>query len=451
MSANADDQFDVPTSAELFERARRVIPGGVSSPVRAFRSVGGTPRFVTSAAGARLTTADGEELLDYVGSWGPLILGHANPGVVEAARSAVARGSSYGVPTENEVALCEEIADRAPGVEQVRLVNSGTEAGMSAVRVARAFTGRDVVVKFAGHYHGHSDALLASAGSGVATFGLPDSPGVTEGAARDTIVVPWNDVDAVERVFAERGSEIAVLACEPVAANMGVVPPQPGFLERLRALTREHGALLLFDEVMTGFRVARGGMSEASGVTPDLAMFAKVLGGGFPLAAFGGRADVMGLLAPEGPVYQSGTLSGNPVGVAAGLAQLRQLDAGAYARLDALADQLVDGLAQACRDAGVGAAIQRANSLFSVFFRADSDAVTVHGLGAEVAEPAVANFDDAKQADHQRFASFFSRMLDRGIHLPPSGFEAIFVSLAHAEADIDATVAAARESLAEIA
>ncbi len=451
MSAGADDQFDVPASAELFERARRVIPGGVSSPVRAFRSVGGTPRFVTSAAGARLTTADGEELLDYVGSWGPLILGHANPGVVEAARSAVARGSSYGAPTEGEVALCEEVCDRVPGVEQVRLVNSGTEAGMSAVRVARAFTGRDVVVKFAGHYHGHSDALLASAGSGVATFGLPDSPGVTEGAARDTIVVPWNDVDAVERVFAERGSEIAVLACEPVAANMGVVPPKPGFLERLRALTREHGALLLFDEVMTGFRVARGGMSEVSGVTPDLAMFAKVLGGGFPLAAFGGRADAMGLLAPEGPVYQSGTLSGNPVGVAAGLAQLRQLDADAYARLDTLADRLIDGLAQACRDAGVGVAIQRANSLFSVFFRADSDAVTVHGPGAEIAEPAVANFDDAKACDHQRFAAFFSRMLDRGIHLPPSGFEAIFVSLAHAEGDIDATVAAARESLSDIA
>lgn len=451
MSAESADDASAPASAELFARAREVIPGGVSSPVRAFRSVGGTPRFVSSAAGARLTTVDGEELLDYVGSWGPLILGHANPGVVEAARTAVARGSSFGTPTEGEVALCEEVAARVPGVEQVRLVNSGTEAGMSAIRCARAFTGRDVVVKFAGHYHGHSDALLASAGSGVATFGLPDSPGVTEACARDTIVLPWNDVEAVESVFAERGDDIAVLACEPVAANMGVVPPKPGFLERLRALTREHGALLLFDEVMTGFRVAPGGMSEASEVTPDLAMFAKVLGGGFPLAAFGGRRDVMSLLAPEGPVYQSGTLSGNPVGVAAGLAQLRQLDEGAYARLDGLADRLIDGLAQACREAGVGAAIQRANSLFSVFFRSGSDAVTVHGLGAETAEPAVAGFDDAKQADHARFATFFRGMLERGIHLPPSGYEAVFVSLAHTEDDVDATVAAAREALADLA
>jgi glutamate-1-semialdehyde 2,1-aminomutase len=448
--ASADDA-DAPTSAQLFARAQQVIPGGVSSPVRAFKSVGGTPRFVSSAAGARLTTADGEELLDYVGSWGPLILGHANPGVVEAARSAVARGSSYGLPTEGEVALCEEVVSRAPGVEQVRLVNSGTEAGMSAIRVARAFTGRDVVVKFAGHYHGHSDALLASAGSGVATFGLPDSPGVTEACARDTIVLPWNDTEAVESVFAERGGEIAVLCCEPVGANMGVVPPKPGFLERLRALTREHGALLLFDEVMTGFRVAPGGMSEATGIAPDLAMFAKVLGAGFPLAAFGGRRDAMSLLAPEGPVYQSGTLSGNPVGVAAGLAQLRQLDDAAYARLDRLADRLVDGLAGALREAGVGAAIQRANSLFSVFFRSGSDAVTVHGPSGDDPQPAVASFDDAKQADHARFAAFFRGMLDRGIHLPPSGFEAIFVSLAHTEDDVDATVAAARETLGEIA
>lgn len=449
-SARPGAEGAAATSAELFERARRVIPGGVSSPVRAFKSVGGTPRFIARAAGARLTTVDGEELLDYVGSWGPLILGHANPGVVEAARSAVARGSSYGAPTEGEVALCEEVCDRVPGVEQVRLVNSGTEAGMSAVRVARAFTGRDVVVKFAGHYHGHSDALLASAGSGVATFGLPDSPGVTEGAARDTIVVPWNDADAVERVFAERGDEIAVVACEPVGANMGVVPPRPGFLERLRALTREHGALLLFDEVMTGFRVARGGMAERSGVTPDLAMFAKVLGAGFPLAAFGGRRDAMSLLAPEGGVYQSGTLSGNPVAVAAGLAQLRQLDETAYARLEALADQLVDGLAGALQRAGVGAAIQRAGSLLSVFFRRDQQ-VSVHGVGAGEPEPAVADFTDAQQADHERFAAFFSAMLDRGIYLPPSGFEAIFLSLAHTELDVEATVDAAGEALAEIA
>jgi glutamate-1-semialdehyde 2,1-aminomutase len=443
-SAGADS---APTSAELFERARRVVPGGVSSPVRAFTSVGGSPRFISRAAGARVTTADGEELLDYVGSWGPLILGHANPGVVEAARSAVARGSSYGAPTEDEVALCEEVAERVPGVEQVRLVNSGTEAGMSAVRVARAFTGRDVVVKFAGHYHGHSDALLASAGSGVATFGLPDSPGVTEGAARDTLVLPWNDFDAVEQAFAERGHEIALVACEPVGANMGVVPPRPGFLERLRALTRAHGALLLFDEVMTGFRVARGGMAERSGITPDLAMFAKVLGGGFPLAAFAGRRDVMSLLAPEGPVYQSGTLSGNPVAVAAGLAQLRQLDADAYARLEALAERLIDGLANALRDAGVGATIQRAGSLLSVFFRDDAQ-VLVRGLGADEPEPAVASFADAQGCDHQRFAAFFQGMLERGIYLPPSGFEAIFVSLAHTELDVEATVDAARETLA---
>lgn len=442
------DHTDAAASAALYERARRVIPGGVSSPVRAFRSVGGTPRFITAGSGARMTTAEGEELLDYVCSWGPLILGHAHPEVVAAAQGALARGSSYGAPTEAEVALCEEVVDRVPGIEQVRLVNSGTEAGMSAIRAARAFTERDVVVKFAGHYHGHSDALLASAGSGVATFGLPDSPGVTEGAARDTVVLPWNDREALERVFAERGHEIAVVACEPVAANMGVVPPVAGFLELLRDLTARHGSLLLFDEVMTGFRVARGGMTEVAGVTPDLWAFAKVLGGGFPLAAFGGRRDIMSLLAPEGPVYQSGTLSGNPVAVAAGAAQLAALDSEAYAELDALADRLVEGLAQACRDAGVGAAIQRANSLFSMFFLADTDAVTVRGIGAvDARDPLVVDFADAGRCDHARFASFFRGMLARGVHLPPSGYEAIFVSLAHTEADVDETVAAARAVL----
>jgi glutamate-1-semialdehyde 2,1-aminomutase len=417
-------------SQDLFARAKQVIPGGVNSPVRAFGSVGGTPRFMASGKGARITDADGSSYLDYVGSWGPLVLGHAHPDVVAAAKGAIDRGSSFGAPTGAEVELAEEIRDRYPAAEMVRLVSSGTEAGMSAIRVARGATGRDKIVKFAGCYHGHSDALLVAAGSGVATFGLPDSPGVTAGATQDTIVVPWNDRDAVSAAFAQAGEDIALVACEPVPANMGVVPPVDGFLQHLRDLCDRHGALLLFDEVLTGFRVARGSVAEVSGVTPDLAAFGKVVGGGFPLAAFGGRAEVMSQLAPEGPIYQAGTLSGNPVAVAAGLTQLRLLDPAAYVRLDELADRMIDGFAKAFADAGVPVLLPRCRNLFGVFFT-DAEAVR--------------DFDQAKAADHGRYARFFNGMLARGHYLAPSGYEAVFLSLAHTEDDIDATIAAAAE------
>jgi glutamate-1-semialdehyde 2,1-aminomutase len=429
----------VPPSASehWYERACRVIPGGVNSPVRAFRSVGGTPRFMRAGQGATLVDADGHRYLDYVCSWGPLILGHAHPEVVAAAAEALRRGSSFGAPTEAEVLLAEEVIEAVPAVQMLRAVSSGTEAAMGAIRLARAATGRAKLVKFAGHYHGHADALLVEAGSGVATFGLPNSPGVTAGAAADTIVVAWNDRAAVEAAFAAAPEDIAVVACEPVAANMGVVAPEPGFLEFLREITARHGSLLLFDEVMTGFRVARGGAGQHYGVVPDLVALGKVLGGGFPLAAFGGRAEVMRLLAPEGPVYQAGTLSGNPVAVAAGLAQLRLLDDAAYKQLDALADRLIAGLGAAFAEAGVDALVPRVNSLFSVFF----------GTGGRP----VRDYAGARRADHASYARFFAAMLDRGHYLPPSGYEALFVSLAHTPEDIDATVAAAREAAATLA
>jgi glutamate-1-semialdehyde 2,1-aminomutase len=423
-------------SQDLYDRARAVIPGGVNSPVRAFRSVGGTPRFIAGGSGPRMTDADGQTYLDYVCSWGPLILGHAHPEIVAAAKAAVDRGSSYGAPTAAEVELAETIRDRYPAAEMVRAVSSGTEAGMTVIRLARGATGRRKVIKFAGCYHGHSDALLVAAGSGVATLGLPDSPGVTPGATQDTIVVEWNDRAGVEAAFAEHPDDVALIACEPVPANMGVVPPADGYLEFLREISSANGALLLFDEVMTGFRVASGGVAEVSDVTPDLAMFGKVVGGGFPLAAFGGSAAVMSQLAPAGPIYQAGTLSGNPVAVAAGLAQLRLLDADAYARLDHLADRLVDGFATAFADAGVAARIPRCRSLFSVFFTDGEE---------------VRDYEGAKATDHGRYARFFNGMLARGHYLPPSGYEAMFVSLAHTEEDIDATVAAARAVAEDLA
>jgi glutamate-1-semialdehyde 2,1-aminomutase len=423
-------------SQDLFARAQRVIPGGVNSPVRAFRSVGGTPRFIANGQGARMTDEDGQTYLDYIGSWGPLILGHAHPDIIAAAKAAIDRGSSYGAPTAAEVELAELIASRYPAAEMVRAVSSGTEAGMSAIRVARGATGRSKIIKFAGCYHGHADALLVAAGSGVATLGLPDSPGVTKGATQDTIVVDWNDRAGVEAAFRDHPDDIALIACEPVPANMGVVPAVDDYLGFLREIATANGALLLFDEVMTGFRVASGGVAEVSGVTPDLAAFGKVVGGGFPLAAFGGSEAVMSQLAPSGPIYQAGTLSGNPVAVAAGLTQLRLLDADAYARLDALADRLVDGLTAAFVDAGVPAILPRCRSLFGVFF---TDAAEVR------------DYEGAKQADHGTYARFFNGMLARGHYLPPSGYEAIFVSLAHTEQDIDATVAAAQDVAKDLA
>jgi glutamate-1-semialdehyde 2,1-aminomutase len=416
-------------SEELYERARRVIPGGVNSPVRAFASVGGTPRFAAAGEGPYLIDVHGNRLIDYVCSWGPLIAGHAHPDVVTAAQAALQAGSSFGAPTEAEVEVAEVVVARVPGAEMVRLVSSGTEAAMSALRLARGATGRAKIVKFAGHYHGHADALLAEAGSGVATLGIPGSPGVTPGTAADTLAVAWNDRAGVEETFDAHGGDIAALICEPAAANMGVVPAEPGFLQLLRDRTADHGALLIFDEVITGFRVARGGVPQTAGVTPDLVVLGKVLGGGFPLAAFGGRADLMEQLAPAGGVYQAGTLSGNPVAVAAGLATLRLLDDDAYARLDELADRLAAGLANV-----LPATVQRAGNLLGLFFT----------------DRPVQDYAGARAADHARYAAFFWGMLDRGHWLAPSGYEAIFLSTAHTPDDVDATVAAAAEVAATL-
>ncbi|MFQ5423203.1 MAG: glutamate-1-semialdehyde 2,1-aminomutase [Phycisphaerae bacterium] len=421
-------------SQAMFARAGAVMPGGVNSPVRAFRAVGGTPRFIARAAGARLFDVDGRSYIDYIGSWGAAIVGHAHPAVVEAVSAAARGGTSFGTPSPFGVELAEEIVRRVASVEQVRMVNSGTEAVMSAVRLARAATGRDRIVKFAGGYHGHVDALLVRAGSGAATLGLPDSPGVPRRVVETTHVARYNNLASVEAVFDRFGREIAAVIVEPVAGNMGVVPPAGGFLDGLRELTERSGALLIFDEVMTGFRVAAGGVQSIYGIRPDLTTFGKVIGGGLPVGAYGGRADLMSMVAPAGSVYQAGTLSGNPLAMVAGLATLRCLDDEAYERLERQSASLETGLSEALGAAGVGAVVQRVGSMLTVFF----------GV------PAVRDIEQAAAADHARFGRFFHALLDRGVHLPPSGYEAWFVSLAHDSAVIAETLTHVRDALKDL-
>jgi glutamate-1-semialdehyde 2,1-aminomutase len=424
--------MSIQRSQAIFEEARAVIPGGVNSPVRACRSVGVDPLFIARGSGASVFDADGNRYIDLIGSWGPLILGHAHPEVLAVIVETAATGTTFGAPTEIEVRFAEALRAAVPSMEMVRAVSSGTEATMSALRLARGFTGRPKIIKADGGYHGHADCLLVAAGSGAATLGIPGSAGVPDGAARDTIVVPYNDLAAVEQALA--AGDVAAIIIEPVAGNMGLVEPAPGYLEGLRALTSRHEAILIFDEVMTGFRVAYGGAQARYGITPDLTTIGKVIGGGLPAAAFGGRAEIMQKLAPLGPVYQAGTLSGNPLAMAAGLKAMEILGRpGTYERLEELGRRLGDGLAEAARAAGVPARVNRVGSMLTLFF----------------AGGPITDYETAKTADTGRFGAFFRNMRDRGVFLPPSQFEAMFVSLAHTDEDIEAIVAAARASLAD--
>jgi glutamate-1-semialdehyde 2,1-aminomutase len=424
--------FRLPKSHDAFARANHVIPGGVNSPARAFGAVGGEPPFITRAEGAYLFDIDGHRYIDYVGSWGPMILGHGEPRVRAAVAEALELGSSFGAPTVREIEIAEAVAAAVPSIEKVRFVSSGTEAAMSAVRLARGVTGRPKIVKMAGHYHGHVDALLVQAGSAATTLGTPNSPGVTPGAAQDTILCPFNDTDAVARALEQFPGQVAAVLLEPIAGNMGLVPPKPGYLAALRALTTKHETLLIFDEVMTGFRVAYGGAQELHGVTPDLTVLGKIIGGGLPAAACGASARIMNHISPAGPIYQAGTLSGNPLAMASGLATLRMLrDEPPYERLEALSSRLAEGLDKAGADAGVPHVVQRAGSMLTLFFH----------------NGPVCDYDDARQSDTRLFARFFWEMLARGIYLPCSQFEAAFVSAAHSADDIDFTIAAADEAL----
>jgi len=412
-------------SQELFARAQLSIPGGVNSPVRAWRGVGGTPRFIARGEGSHIFDADDNEYIDYIGSWGPLLLGHRHPEILDALQQALTLGTSFGAPTEQEILLAEIIREMVPSIEMVRLVNSGTEATMSALRVARGFTNRDITVKFEGCYHGHVDSLLVKAGSGVATLGLPDSPGVPKGFSDTTVTVPFNSISAVEETFRTHKGKIAAVIVEPVCGNMGCLPPEPGFLQALRRITEQHESLLIFDEVMTGFRVSPGGAQHLYGIKPDLTTLGKVIGGGLPIAAYGGRRDVMTYVAPSGPIYQAGTLSGNPLAVAAGLAMLRHIRSHPeiYDRLNAITGRLA-----ACAPENV--TVNRVGSMMTWFFTSET----------------VTDYPSAKTSDTKQFGRFFHAMLDRGILLPPSQFEAFFLSTAHSDADIDRTVDAARES-----
>jgi glutamate-1-semialdehyde 2,1-aminomutase len=419
-------------SLALFERARKSIPGGVNSPVRACKSVGAAPLFIDRADGCRLWDADGREYIDYVGSWGPMILGHRHPEILKALSRVLERGTSFGAPTDLEIELAELVIDAVPSVERVRMVNSGTEATMSAIRLARGFTGRNLIVKFDGCYHGHADTLLVDAGSGVATLNIPGSPGVPEAVVAHTLSLPYNDIEALATLLNTRGAEVACVIVEPVAGNMGMVPPREGFLEALRDLTTLHGGLLIFDEVMSGFRVAYGGAQERFGIRPDITCFGKIIGGGLPVGAYGGRRDVMAHVAPDGPVYQAGTLSGNPLAMAAGIAALKALKLpGIYETLEARSLRLAEGLARAADQAGIPAVFNRVGSMLGMFFT----------------DRPVRDFAAAKTSDLDRFAVYYRRMLAEGIYLAPSQFEASFVSLAHSEADIDQTVAAAAKVL----
>lgn len=426
-----DKQTAGNRSKELFSKAQQLIPGGVNSPVRAFRAVGGGPLFISKASGAHIIDADGRSYIDYVASWGPMILGHAHPEIVAAIQKAAACGTSYGAPTELEVEFAEEITSAIPSIEKVRLVSSGTEAVMSAIRLARGFTGRDKIVKFVGCYHGHSDALLAKAGSGIATFGLPDCPGIPAETVKHTLTLPFNDINALETLFSEIGSEIAAVVLEPVPGNMGCVLPKEGFLEKARELTSKAGSLLIFDEVITGFRLGRGGAQALYNIKPDLTCLGKIIGGGLPVGAFGGRADVMDHLAPVGPVYQAGTLSGNPLAVSAGLAALKILrDESIYTQLAEKTAKLVAATKEAAKEAGIAVQINTIGSIFTCFFT----------------DQAVVDWESAKVSDTARFGKFFRAMLSQGIYMAPSQFEVGFVGAAHTDDLLEQTFLATRQA-----
>jgi glutamate-1-semialdehyde 2,1-aminomutase len=422
-------------SQKLFQKALTLFPGGVNSPVRAFRGVGGTPLFIARAKGSRMFDVDGNAYVDYVGSWGPAILGHANADVIREVQDQLRDGSSYGAPSPKEILLAEAVRERAPWIEKMRFVSSGTEATTAAIRLARGFTGRDDILKFDGCYHGAGDPLLVKAGSGVETLGLPDSPGVPADVARHTLTLPYNDLPAVERLLSERGPTLAAVILEPVVGNMGVIVPRPGYLQGILEACRRHGTLMIVDEVMTGFRLAPGGACQLYGIRPDLVTFGKVIGGGLPVGAFGGRPEVMDRIAPAGPVYQAGTLSGNPLAMAAGVATLRQMGAAQYAQLEEKSARLAQGLADAARAAGVAVQVNRVGSMLTVFF---------------TAEP-VYDAQSARKADTRRFARFFHEMLANGVYLPPSQFEAAFVSVAHGDEEIALTLEAARKAFAAVA